>query len=190
MILLCLYQPAFLAKAEIAGAPLVGPAATIMGSIYVERFTADKKERASSVEVMQQRVKQIGLGYGPVVVFPEGTTTNGQYALLNFKTGMFRLGAPVHMFHITYPHKRFNPSYESMRFKWHWMWLCSEFVHDVHVHYFGLYRPDAKEKNDSKLYARNCVKLMALKAGRVVRCVFLIARAAYCILLVMKSFDV
>lgn len=101
MILLCLYQPAFLAKAEIAKAPLVGPAATIMGSIYVERFSADTKERASSVEVMQKRVTQVGCGHGPVVVFPEGTTTNGQYALLDFKTGIFRLGRPVHMFHIT-----------------------------------------------------------------------------------------
>ncbi len=102
MILLCRYQPAFLAKAEIAGAPLVGPAATIMGSIYVERFAADKKERASSVQIMQKRVTETGVGHGPVVVFPEGTTTNGQYALLNFKTGVFRLGRPVHMFLITY----------------------------------------------------------------------------------------
>jgi 1-acyl-sn-glycerol-3-phosphate acyltransferase len=101
MILLCLYQPAFLAKAEIAKAPLVGPAATIMGSIYVERFSHDSKERASSVEIMQKRVTQVGCGHGPVVVFPEGTTTNGQYALLDFKTGIFRLGRPVHMFHVT-----------------------------------------------------------------------------------------
>ena len=175
MILLCLYQPAFLAKAEIAGAPLVGPAATIMGSIYVERFSADKKERASSVEVMQKRVKEVGVGHGPVVVFPEGTTTNGQYALLDFKTGVFRLGEPVHMFHITYPHTNFNPSYEAIRFHWHWLWMCSEFVHDVHVHYFGRYTPDAKEKADSKLFASNCVKLMAKRAKRVVRCARLCA---------------
>lgn len=169
MVLLCMYQPAFLAKAEIAGAPFVGPAATIMGSIYVERFSADKKERASSVDFMKKRVKEVNLGHGPVVVFPEGTTTNGQYALLDFKTGMFRLGQPVHMFHVTYPHQRFNPSYEAVRFKWHWLWLCSEFVHDVHVHYFGLYVPDAREKNDSKTFASNCARLMAQKAGRVVR---------------------
>lgn len=171
MILLCLYQPAFLAKAEIAAAPLVGPAATIMGSIYVERFSSDKKERGSSVQAMQSRVTEVGVGHGPVVVFPEGTTTNGQYALLDFKTGVFRLGQPVHMFHVTYPHKNFNPSYEAIRFKWHWLWMCSEFSHTVHVHYFGLYTPDAAEAKDSKLFASNCVRRMARMAGRVVRCV-------------------
>jgi 1-acyl-sn-glycerol-3-phosphate acyltransferase len=169
MILLCLYQPAFLAKAEIASAPLVGPAATIMGSIYVERFSSDKKERGSSVQTMQTRVAEVALGHGPVVVFPEGTTTNGQYALLDFKTGVFRLGQPVHMFHITYPHRHFNPSYESVRFKWHWLRMCSEFSHTVHVHYFGLYTPDAAEAKDSKLFASNCAQRMARMAGRVVR---------------------
>ena len=178
MVLLCLYQPAFLAKAEIAAAPLVGPAATIMGSIYVERFSADKKERASSVDIMQKRVTEVGVGHGPVVVFPEGTTTNGQYALLDFKTGVFRLGRPVHMFHITYPHRNFNPSYESMRFKWHWLWVCSEFTHNAHVHYFGLHSPDASEIKDSKLFAENCVKRMARKARRVVRCVSLCSLTA------------
>lgn len=77
-----------------------------------------------------------------------------------------------------YPHKRFNPSYEAIRFKWHWLWMCSEFVHDVHVHYFGLYAPNAAEQKDSKVFARNCVELMARKAQRVVRFVFLFARAA------------
>lgn len=177
MVLLCIYQPAFLAKAEIASAPLVGPAATIMGSIYVERFAPDQKARASSVDIMRQRVEDVGLGHGPVVVFPEGTTTNGQYALLDFKTGVFRLGKAVHMFHVTYPHRHFNPSYEAVRFKWHWLWMCSEFVHNVHVHYFGPYAPDAREKSDSKLFASNCAKLMARKAGRVVRCVVLRAHS-------------
>ncbi len=43
-----------------------------------------------------------------VMLFPEGTTTNGQ-AIISFKTGAFSPGLPVQPMIVRYPHKHVNP---------------------------------------------------------------------------------
>lgn len=43
-----------------------------------------------------------------VMLFPEGTTTNGK-AIISFKTGAFSPGLPVQPMVIKYPHKYVNP---------------------------------------------------------------------------------
>ncbi|KAF8724365.1 hypothetical protein HU200_021397 [Digitaria exilis] len=48
-----------------------------------------------------------------MLLFPEGTTTNGDY-LLPFKTGAFLASAPVQPVILRYPYKRFSPAWDSM----------------------------------------------------------------------------
>jgi len=47
----------------------------------------------------------------PLLLFPEGTTSNGS-CLLRFKTGVFAGGVPVHPVTITYGVGRFSPAFE------------------------------------------------------------------------------
>lgn len=48
----------------------------------------------------------------PIMIFPEGTTTNGKGALLNFLPVFTHLEkSRVHVFCLKYPYQEFNPAY-------------------------------------------------------------------------------
>lgn len=61
----------FLAKAEVAGWPLLGRLATAAGTLYIQRGHGQVHERA------RQIAAHIGEGRA-ILVFPEGTTTDGR----------------------------------------------------------------------------------------------------------------
>lgn len=61
----------FLSKAEVAEWPLIGRLATAAGTLYIRRGQGQVRQRA------RQIAAHIGLG-NPVLVFPEGTTTDGR----------------------------------------------------------------------------------------------------------------
>jgi 1-acyl-sn-glycerol-3-phosphate acyltransferase len=93
-------QPcAFLAKAEIARWPLLGPAARLHPTVFVTRDDADSRKRAreGALGFLQQ-----GLAFA---AFPEGTTCRGP-GLLPYYPGLFRLaeqyGFPIVPFALEY----------------------------------------------------------------------------------------
>lgn len=47
--------------------------------------------------------------YPPILIFPEGTTTNGQ-CLIDFKRGAFVPGVPVKPVVLKYPSHHYNPA--------------------------------------------------------------------------------
>ncbi len=71
-----------------------------MGCLYVYREASANgdphKPRVS--DLVRQRMQEMAAGWlphaRPLLLFPEGTTTNGRY-LLPFKTGAFLAGEPV-----------------------------------------------------------------------------------------------
>ncbi len=73
---------AFAAKAEIAGWPVIGWICKLVGVIFVERDR--RMQTGIFVEQVQERIRE-GIR---VLVFPEGTTSDGK-GLLPFKTGAF-----------------------------------------------------------------------------------------------------
>jgi lyso-ornithine lipid O-acyltransferase len=81
-----------IAKGEIAGWPLIGPAAAALGVLFVDR--ADPQ---SGARVLRGALRALAAGVS-VLNFPEGTTSDGR-TLLPFKRGIFgaaRLaGAPI-----------------------------------------------------------------------------------------------
>ena len=50
---------------------------------------------------------------GHLILFPEGTTSNGT-SLLPFRRGAFVAGVPVQPVLIKYPFKRFNPAWDTI----------------------------------------------------------------------------
>ncbi|KAG2628174.1 hypothetical protein PVAP13_3KG231200 [Panicum virgatum] len=106
--------PSFVAKRSVARSPLVGLISKCLGCIFVQREskTSDFKGVSGAVTERIQRAHQ-QKNAPMMLLFPEGTTTNGDY-LLPFKTGAFIAKAPVQPVILRYPYRRFNPAWESM----------------------------------------------------------------------------
>eukprot|EP00798_Chlamydomonas_sp_ICE-L_P000759 gene759-biopygen508 len=88
--------PAFVAKEGIDKVPIVGYISQRIGCIYAMR--AIKETSKSAAVQLKDRIAAKAIdptsSVRPMLVFPEGTTTNGRY-LCKFKTGAFLAGAPV-----------------------------------------------------------------------------------------------
>lgn len=78
---------AFVAKAELAQAPLVGWLASLNRTVFV------KREHRMGVAAQINALKEALADNWSVTVFPEGTTTDGQ-SLLPFKTSMLSVLEP------------------------------------------------------------------------------------------------
>ncbi|KAK5823830.1 hypothetical protein PVK06_018593 [Gossypium arboreum] len=97
-------------------------------------------------------------GSAPVMLlFPEGTTTNGDY-LLSFKTGAFLAGAPV------------------VR---HVVFLLCQIVNHMEVMHLPTYYPLQQEKDDPKLYANNVRRLMATEGNLIMSDIGLAEKRMY-----------
>jgi lysophosphatidylcholine acyltransferase/lyso-PAF acetyltransferase len=70
-----------------------------MGCLYVDRDNkAGDNGKARVSDLVRQRMQEMAAGQlphaRPLLLFPEGTTTNGRH-LLPFKTGAFLAGQPL-----------------------------------------------------------------------------------------------
>lgn len=91
----------FLSKDGVGKTPLIGWHATARHSIYLNR--ADEKDRSKVLDLIKERVarvKEKGDLY-PLLIFPEGTISNGR-SLLSFKKGAFFSGDPIKIYVIKY----------------------------------------------------------------------------------------
>jgi lysophosphatidylcholine acyltransferase/lyso-PAF acetyltransferase len=83
----------FLAKLAVGKSPIFGPFAVARQCIFVNR--SNKKEMSNVLDNINKRIgKNVENGNPPVIVFPEGTLSNGQ-SLLRFKRGAFMHNKPI-----------------------------------------------------------------------------------------------
>ncbi len=106
--------PSFVAKAAIRKLPLVGVISASMECIFVERERAGAGGAGALVQERLRARAADPWGGPPLLLFPEGTTQNGDF-LLPFKTGAFLTGAPVQPVLLRYRWRRFSPAYEVRR---------------------------------------------------------------------------
>ena len=78
----CVFKGSFIAKKEMENWPLVGWVAKKFGVIFVDRRPSHARDALS---VVQQAVQTVQY---PMILFPEGTTTNGAY-VKPFKSTLF-----------------------------------------------------------------------------------------------------
>ncbi|KAJ1692074.1 hypothetical protein LUZ63_008772 [Rhynchospora breviuscula] len=159
--------PSFVAKASVAKLPLVGLISKCLGCIYVQRESKSTDSRGVSAAVTL-RVQQAHQNKNcpMMLLFPEGTTTNGDY-LLPFKSGAFLAKAPVVPIILRYPYKRFSPAWDSMSGMRHLFLLLCQFVNHIEVIKLPVYYPSEEEKEDPRLYANNVRKLMATEGNLI-----------------------
>ncbi|KAL9265366.1 Lysophospholipid acyltransferase LPEAT1-like protein [Drosera capensis] len=153
--------PSFVAKRSVAKLPLVGIISKCLGCVFVQRESKSSDFRGVS-GVVTERIKEATESdvAPPMMLFPEGTTTNGNY-LLPFKTGAFLAKAPVLPIILRYPYQRFSPAWDSISGFRHVILLLCQFTNHIEVTRLPVYYPSKEEKDDPKLYASNVRRLMA-----------------------------
>ncbi|KAA8537663.1 hypothetical protein F0562_027347 [Nyssa sinensis] len=153
--------PSFVAKRSVAKLPLVGLISKCLGCVYVQRESKSSDSKGVS-GVVNERVREAHQNkFAPMMMlFPEGTTTNGDF-LLPFKTGAFLSKAPVLPVILRYPYQRFSPAWDSISGARHVLFLLCQFVNHIEVTRLPVYYPSQQEKDDPKLYADNVRRLMA-----------------------------
>jgi len=167
MIFYKLLDTSFVAKAEIKGWPVIGFMARTLKVIFVDRTRRSDVARVNS-EVAQQIDRHKG-----VVLFPEGTTSNGD-ALLPFKASILDHPAtsnmPVHYAYVTYKtSEKDEPARESVcwwadaPFGGHFFKFAKNRSVDAYV-YFG---EDVVESNDRKELAGKLYNRVAALSNSV-----------------------
>ena len=86
--------PGFIAKKELGNIPIFGQIMSNLNCLLVDRN--DKQSRLKASEDLTTRIKMFydKETYVPILIYPEGTVTNGEY-LLPFKPGCFNALLPI-----------------------------------------------------------------------------------------------
>ncbi|KAI3460303.1 hypothetical protein Pfo_016966 [Paulownia fortunei] len=171
--------PSFVAKRSVAKLPLVGLISKCLGCVYVQRELKSSDFKGVAA-VVSERIREAHQNkFAPkMLLFPEGTTTNGDY-LLPFKTGAFLAKAPVLPVILRYPYQRFSPAWESISGVRHAILLLCQFVNYIEVTQLPVYHPSEQEKEDPKLYAENVRQLMAHEGNLILSDIGLAEKRVY-----------
>lgn len=153
--------PSFVAKRSVAKLPLVGLISKCLGCVYVQRESKSPDFKGVS-GVVNERIREAHQNKSApiMLLFPEGTTTNGDF-LLPFKSGAFLSGAPVQPVILRYPYQRLSPAWDSISGARHVILLLCQFVNYMEATWLPVYYPSQQEKDDPRLYAENVRRLMA-----------------------------
>lgn len=128
-----------------------------MGCLYVDRSKRPADSGQPGIAALvKQRMEETAAGRlpnaRPMLLFPEGTTTNGHY-MLPFKTGAFLAGASLQPVIIRYHTGRFSVAWETITAPRHiFLTLCTA-VHSVTCYELPVHVPSAAEREDPRLYA-------------------------------------
>lgn len=159
------FFPSFVAKRSVAKLPLVGLISKCLGCVYVQRESKSSEVKGVAGIVTERIIEAHQNKLSPMMMlFPEGTTTNGDY-LLPFKTGAFLAKVPVRPVILRYPYKRFSPAWDSISGVRHVFLLLCQFVNHIEVIHMPVYHPSEQEKEDPRLFANNVRKLMAIEGN-------------------------
>jgi lysophosphatidylcholine acyltransferase / lyso-PAF acetyltransferase len=154
----------FIASADKASLPVAGAVLHVAQAILVDRQSADS--RHATVDALKARAADAPRWATPVMLFPEGTTTNGR-ALIGFKAGAFLCGRPVQPCIVSYPFDHCDPCWVAdgpSLYALLWRLGC-QFYNRMTVRYLPVYKPSPAELADTMLFARNVRAVMARAMG-------------------------
>ncbi|XP_054797891.1 lysophospholipid acyltransferase LPEAT1-like isoform X3 [Prosopis cineraria] len=171
--------PSFVAKRSVAKLPLIGLISKCLGCVYVQRESKSSDFKGVSGVVTERIQEAHRNNSAPIMMlFPEGTTTNGDF-LLPFKTGGFLASLPVLPVIVRYPYQRFSPAWDSISGVRHVILLLCQFVNHMEVTRLPVYYPSKQEKDDPRLYAINVRRLMASEGNLILSDIGLAEKRIY-----------
>eukprot|EP01102_Stenamoeba_stenopodia_P004457 TRINITY_DN1475_c0_g4_i1.p1 TRINITY_DN1475_c0_g4~~TRINITY_DN1475_c0_g4_i1.p1 ORF type:complete len:430 (+),score=60.53 TRINITY_DN1475_c0_g4_i1:83-1291(+) len=156
------YLPVAVSKADNGKIPIAGTVMRACNTIFVDRLDPNSRKNTSN------RIKEVtgNSEYPPLLIFPEGTNTNGN-ALISFKLGAFVPERAVQPCCVKYPYVNFDISSvggTSLGF-FFYRTMC-QFVNYMTVTYLPPREPKGDEKGNPALFAKN-VRLAMAKALNV-----------------------
>lgn len=111
LIMINIFMPAFTPTAAFKTVPVFSTTCEVLDSIYINRG-ADEASRQKIVKDIcdrQNAIEETGK-YAPLLLFPEGATTNNS-ALLKFRRGAFIGEKRVKPTYMKFPHHTMSPDY-------------------------------------------------------------------------------
>jgi lysophosphatidylcholine acyltransferase/lyso-PAF acetyltransferase len=170
-VMMYLELPCAVSKKAVGDLPFVGTLARAAQTIFVDRKDKDSK-RATAQAIVERG--QPGSEWPPVLIFPEGTCTNGT-ALVTFKPGPFLPGAPVQPVVLRYHSgagyaaaargESFSVSAATHEAELRMGLSMLQLANTLEVTYLPLYVPSPEEVADKALFAANVRAAMASELG-------------------------
>ncbi|KAG9391149.1 Lysophospholipid acyltransferase [Carpediemonas membranifera] len=152
-----LFRPSFAATVGITRIPTF-IFCSIVQTVLLHRGTAGTETVATSISARDNNPAM-----PPLVIFPEGTTTNG-LGLIPFKPGAFIAGVPVNPVVIRYPNAA-SVAWDTCSLSYAVLRTVTQLINRAEVHILPRYVPTEEEKADPLLYADNVRRYMARKTG-------------------------
>lgn len=155
--------PSGVGKLDLLSTPLLGAVGRASQGIFVDRKNPDSRHSCKEAIATRSRASWTG---PPMIIFPEGTTTNGK-VLIQFKMGAFSPGEAVQPVVLRFPNRFYNPAWcgknssQGMA-----MVRCMlQFANFCEVTLQDPYVPSPVEKKDAILFANNVRAQMATELG-------------------------
>ncbi|XP_053992750.1 lysophospholipid acyltransferase LPCAT4-like isoform X2 [Hylaeus volcanicus] len=103
--------PSFVSKSSVAKLPLISRFSNAMNCIYVNRDSVENRSQALESIHNRQRNISNGESLNTLILFAEGTTSNG-HTILPFKNGAFSTLQKVTVVVLFYPCTYFHPAFD------------------------------------------------------------------------------
>lgn len=156
--------PCPVCKADVMETPFICNTAIALQGIFVDRRNPDSKHACK--DIIAQRADPERWRGNPLLIFPEGTVTNGKQ-LIQFKTGPFAPGKPVMPVLIEYKNKNYDFTWvgKNSNIGMTFLRMMMQFQNHCTVTLLDQVEPTVDEAEDPILYANNVRKLMAAELG-------------------------
>ncbi|XP_042039008.1 lysophospholipid acyltransferase LPEAT2-like isoform X2 [Salvia splendens] len=146
--------------------PFVGTIIRAMQVIYVDRFSKSSRKHAVNEIKRKASCNQ----FPRVLLFPEGTTSNGK-VLLSFQIGAFIPGYPVQPVVVRYPYVHFDQSWGNITLTVLMFRMFTQFHNFMEVEYLPLVYPNECQKENAVHFAQ--------RTGRAIASALNVVQTAY-----------
>ncbi|KAJ8900389.1 hypothetical protein K2173_025029 [Erythroxylum novogranatense] len=171
--------PTIVAAESHDSIPFVGTIIRAMQVIYVDRFSPSSRKNA----VNEIKRKASCDRFPRLLLFPEGTTTNGR-VLTSFQLGAFIPGYPIQPVVVRYPHIHFDQSWGNISLGKLMFRMFTQFHNFMEVEYLPIVSPLDSCKDHPAVFAQ--------RTGRAIASALNVVQTSHSygdILLLMKALD-
>ncbi|GLT84478.1 hypothetical protein SLE2022_027050 [Rubroshorea leprosula] len=148
--------PTIVASESHDSIPFVGTIIRAMQVIYVNRFSPSSRKDA--VNEIKRRASSDR--FPRVLLFPEGTTTNGKF-FISFQLGAFIPGYPIQPIIVRYPHVHFDQSWGNISLGKLMFRMFTQFHNFMEVEYLPVVMPPDYQKQNVIRFAEKTSHAMA-----------------------------
>ncbi|KAK9051426.1 hypothetical protein SSX86_028053 [Deinandra increscens subsp. villosa] len=148
--------PTIVASESHDSMPFVGTIIRAMQVIYVNRFSHQSRKHA----VNEIKRKASSDRFPRLLLFPEGTTTNGRL-LISFQHGAFIPGYPIQPVVVRYPHVHFDQSWGHISLATLMFRMFTQFHNFMEVEYLPVVSPSEDHKESAIRFAEKTGRAMA-----------------------------